>query len=108
MCKDFTNKTQKENVITLYNLLDYFTAEEKLREEKYFCTICNENIERIKKLEINKFPNILTINFKRFRYDILQPKGRNSRRGIENISQNTYNLNFGGEKNENNINFLII
>ncbi len=110
-CKDLTKFDQKENVLTLYDLLHYFTAEEKLREEKFFCNICNEFISRIKKLEINKFPNILIINFKRFRYDIIQSKSRNTRRSGENTINNyiiyysNNNLNFGGEKNENKIDF---
>jgi len=110
-CKDFTSYPQKESLITLYDLLNYFTAEEKLREEKYFCENCNALISRIKKLEINKFPKILIINFKRFRYDFIQSKSRNTRRGNEfnlnnnNLSSSNNHLNFGGEKNENKIDF---
>lgn len=119
-CKDLTNLPQKETLITLYDLLEYFTAEEKLREEKFFCLNCNEWISRVKRLEINKFPNILIVNFKRFRFDIIQPKGRGTRRALEsnlnvhclnsnfnsnNNFNNFGNLNFGGEKNENKIDF---
>jgi hypothetical protein len=112
-CKDLTSFPQKEPLITLYDLFDYFTAEEKLREEKIFCLTCNDWISRVKRLEINKFPKILIINFKRFRYDIIQPKARSTRRALDNNANsfnvdgnfNSNKLNFGGEKNENKIDF---
>jgi ubiquitin C-terminal hydrolase len=108
LCKEIIQKTNIENAISIYDLLDYFTAEEKLIGN-YLCTDCHKCNQRTKKLELNKFPNILIINLKRFRYDLIQSKGRNLRRNNNNnndIGKNQIgNYNFAGEKIETKIDF---
>lgn len=104
LCKEIWQKTNIEPAISIYDLLDYFTAEEKLKEN-FLCTDCLKCNQRTKKLELNKFPNILIINFKRFRYDLIQSKGRNLRRNNDAGKNQMENLYFAGEKIETKIDF---
>jgi ubiquitin C-terminal hydrolase len=106
-CKDMTQKFQTETRLGLYDLIDYFIAEEKLTlQENYKCHNCDKFVVAFKKMEINKFPQILAINLKRFRYDNLGNFGRVrvSRRN----DFGAYNgSSFSGEKNECFVEFSI-
>lgn len=101
-CLDLSSKNPKyKRDMGLYDLIDFFTAEEKLHvQEKYFCSKCKMNVKAIKKMDISKLPSILIINLKRFKYDIMKMKRR------MNID-NTYTLTQENvtEKNESLINF---
>jgi ubiquitin C-terminal hydrolase len=104
-CKDITQKFQVETRLDLFNLLDYFTAEEKLTlQDNYHCQQCGKNVIALKKMEINKFPHILAIHLKRFRLESLGNFGRvrvSRRNDLGSINQ----INFSGEKNESLVEF---
>jgi hypothetical protein len=106
-CKDYTQKQIPDKTINLNDLLDYFCGEEKLTiADNYVCNSCKKNVSAYKRMEINKFPQILIIHFKRFRYETQNfGKPRISRRSDANLSNNI--SNFSGEKNESLIDFPV-
>jgi ubiquitin carboxyl-terminal hydrolase 4/11/15 len=100
-CIDLTSVHTADSRITLYDLLDYFTSDEKLSsEDSIKCTTCQSNSKAMKKMEINKAPKILIINLKRFRYDYNNMNKSRAGRG-NSLSH------FSGEKNENLVDFEI-
>ena len=57
----------KEN-ITIYDCLEAFRSEEKLEKENaWYCTVCKQHQQANKKLEIYTMPNVLIVQFKRFK-----------------------------------------
>jgi ubiquitin C-terminal hydrolase len=75
-CMDLTHKQDMDNRISLTDLLDYYTSDEKL--DTYKCAKCHSSRSKaMKKIEINKAPKVLIISLKRFRYDNV--KSRSSR-----------------------------
>jgi len=106
-CKDNTQKYIPDNGINFYNLLDYFTGDEKLTlSDNYYCNTCKKIVIAYKKMQINKTPQILVVNLKRFRYETCNSgKSRVSRRNNDNFLLNSNN--FSGEKKENMIDFPI-
>ena len=54
--------------INVYDCLDAFRIDEKLeKENSWYCSACKKHQEAFKKLEIYKPPNLLIIQFKRFK-----------------------------------------
>lgn len=101
-CLDYTSKESDKKNLNLYDLLDYFSGEEKFNtSDNYQCNYCKKNVPANKKMEINKFPQILIINLKRFRYD-MNPLGRGRICRRENGMHNG-----PGEKNESMIDFPV-
>jgi hypothetical protein len=66
ICRDMTNRITADTKFNLYNLMSYFTEEEKL-DEKLTCANCNGPQNCMKKLEYSKFPKILIFSLKRFK-----------------------------------------
>ncbi|ETO13550.1 ubiquitin specific peptidase 4 (proto-oncogene), partial [Reticulomyxa filosa] len=69
-------KTKKKSgVLTLYDCIDAWCAEEKLtKSDTWFCNKCNKHMEAMKKLDIWSFPEILIVHLKRFQ--VLNRSGR--------------------------------
>lgn len=87
-CSDYTQRMRNEiEEINLYNLCDYFFAEEKI-VGNYHCDNCGQIKFSLKKQELNCFPKVLILHLKRFSYSIED-------RNIINI----------GKKNDNFIDF---
>ncbi len=66
LSRDMSNRVSTETKLNLYNLMSYFTEEEKL-DEKITCAKCNGPQNCMKKLEYSKFPKILIFSLKRFK-----------------------------------------
>jgi ubiquitin C-terminal hydrolase len=63
-----TKNQQIKLTVSIYDCLDAYRSKEKLEKENaWYCSICKDHQEAIKKLEIYSAPNILIIQFKRFR-----------------------------------------
>lgn len=59
---------KKDSVISLYNCLDSFRAEEKLEKDNtWYCNQCKKHQEATKKMQIYRPPIYLIIQFKRFK-----------------------------------------
>jgi ubiquitin C-terminal hydrolase len=93
-CMDLTHKLEMDNKITLYDLFDYYTSDEKL--DCYKCAKCHSNKSKaMKKIEISKAPKVLIISLKRFRYENIKSR---TARGITSST---------GEKNESIVHFEV-
>ena len=69
-CSDYTQRIRNEiEEINLYNLCDYFFAEEKI-VGNYHCDNCGQIKFSLKKQELNCFPKVLILHLKRFSYSI--------------------------------------
>lgn len=65
-----SNKTleNKDNSLSIYDCFDQFKKEEKLeRENTWYCNVCKNQQEALKKMEIYRAPRILIIQLKRFK-----------------------------------------
>ena len=59
---------QTKLTVSIYDCLDAYRSKEKLEKENaWYCSVCKDHQEAIKKLEIYSAPNILIIQFKRFK-----------------------------------------
>jgi len=60
--------TKKKGVVSIYDCLESFSKEEQLESENsWYCSNCQKHQEAYKKLEIYRPPNILIVQFKRFK-----------------------------------------
>jgi ubiquitin C-terminal hydrolase len=80
---------QKET-LNIYDCLDAFRSDEKLEKENaWYCGVCKKHQEANKKLEIYKSPNILIVQFKRFKI-----KTNNMMLGMMTNKKNDSLINF--------------
>ncbi|CAD8191626.1 unnamed protein product [Paramecium pentaurelia] len=65
-----TNYLKHDKSLNLLNLIDNFQSKEPLLDENaYHCTICNDLTFAIKTMSLQKLPDQLIIQLKRFQYD---------------------------------------
>jgi ubiquitin C-terminal hydrolase len=81
------NLIVKKGEVNIYDCLDAFRTEEKLeKDNSWYCSTCKEHQEANKKLDIYKPPNILIIQFKRFKiktYNMIMGMLSNKKNDIE-------------------------
>jgi len=59
---------KKKGSVSIYDCIEVFSKEEKLEKENaWYCTKCQKHQEAFKRLEIYRPPNILIVQFKRFK-----------------------------------------
>lgn len=69
--ESFKPQIKKDNVISLYNCLDSFRAEEKLEKDNtWYCNDCKKHQEASKRMQIYRPPIYLIIQLKRFKAKI--------------------------------------
>lgn len=62
------NLITKQSEVDIYDCLNMFRTEERLEKDNaWYCPVCKEHREALKKLDIYKPPNILIIQMKRFK-----------------------------------------
>jgi hypothetical protein len=96
VCKDYTMKPFSESKIDLYQLMNFFTEKEIL-EDKIFCNSCESPEYCTKKIEYEKFPQILIISLKRFRYHsncFKKTTKRTEKLLFKSPEKNTYYIDF--------------
>ena len=93
ICSDlsFSIPHYLKKILQIEDLLNQFISEEVLHN--YYCNSCDKKVNALKKLEINRFPQILIFQLKRFTFKSVQGK------------KGTPLNQIVGEKNENLINF---
>ncbi|CAK84166.1 unnamed protein product (macronuclear) [Paramecium tetraurelia] len=65
-----TNYQKHDKSLNVLNLIDNFQSKEPLMDENaYHCTICNDLTFAIKTMSLQKLPDQLIIQLKRFQYD---------------------------------------
>lgn len=71
---DFQSSLNKKNLITkqsevdIYDCINLFRTEERLeRDNMWYCSNCKKHQEAYKKLDIYRPPNVLIVQFKRFK-----------------------------------------
>jgi ubiquitin C-terminal hydrolase len=58
----------KQKKVDIYDCINLFRTEEKLEKENaWYCSNCKKHQEALKKLDIYRAPNILIVQFKRFK-----------------------------------------
>ena len=69
-CSDYTQRIRNEiEDINLYDLCNYFFAEEKI-VGNYHCDNCGDIKASFRKQELNSYPKVLILHLKRFSYSI--------------------------------------
>ena len=61
------NQLKFKTKINLNDCFDYFFSEEKIEENAYYCTKCKKRNKFLKKMDINREPYYLIIQFNRFK-----------------------------------------